>query len=178
MILSDVQPGLRNTASHPYSLEDPFHHIPFLYWKEPCLQVLLSQVLSRNTQDLQQPFKFSFLELLSSQPLAIFILRLLSSHYPLFFPYIHKENLLLISWLWSCLTHHPTSQTLFTHSPILLLHFPFLRLSMSIPFCSPLFYSIFSNPALLELRRWRWIYTWMLSGMLLAVERRLYVFRG
>lgn len=145
------------TASLFFPPEDPFHHIPFMdvssfsTEKGFVFRYYLPGTVQKNPRYPQQPFKFSYLELLSSQSLAIFILRLLSSPYTsCLFPTYRKRIHSFPGLLWSHVTHYPNSQALFTCSPCLVLHFPFLRLPMSISVCTPLLYST-SNPAF-----WSW----------------------
>lgn len=150
----------------PFSSPQKTHSIIFLSWmsalsllKRALSSGTISQELSRKTQDTHNSLlnsTTSSYSVLSHRPFSFSDSYLVPTR--LFIPYIQKENS-LISWFVVVPfhpLHYPDSQALFTCNPSLLLHFPFLRLSMSISFCTPLLYST-SNPALLELRRW--IYT-------------------
>lgn len=159
-----MQPGMRNTASLFFSPEDPFHHIPFMdvssfsTEKGFVFRYYLPGTVQKNPRYLYGLLNSptSSYSVLSHRPFSFSDSYLVPTR--LFIPYIQKENS-LISWFVTVPfdpLHSPDSQALFTCNPSLLLHFPFLRLSMSISFCTPLLYST-SNPALLKLRRW--IYT-------------------
>ena len=159
--LSNGQPGLRNTASSPFPWEDPSHHIPLVgvspFSKEKHVVifrdflVLLSQELSRTiprflqkyARYLQQPFKFYLVTQFSAISHFLLILRLFSNSHILVSS-LHAERksthfLVCNGPVWSST---PTSQALFTYSPILVL-FPFCKiLNVHLPLQSLISFSL------------------------------------